>query len=393
MVAQRNKILGKESTALLLSIMGFLIYTLTLCAVYFQEKPINLGNFRSIFIDYLAFFYYSVYLIMMALIFKEKYDIMSGTFSLIVSLLAFFGLEILGFNSVNYLLQHLVHMAVASLVLGNVLAFWCYIRGLSLPPNEINPKTIGKDTLYCYIIGREVRPRLFGYLDLKMYVNRICVVSAVLLDCAFLYQELIRSLTLQSYDLNKSFIVMEVIHLIYCFDGVVAEYTYEYSLEIQKDGFGYVSAVGYFIYPFIISTVPYHFLQAKTELAAWKLVTIICLFTVGFLLFRIANNQKYNFKVNAQKQGAKFPTNSKNKKLLCSGLWGFVRHPNYLGDILMNISYTGLTISTTVILPLLEVPFLIHRSIRDNKLCREKYGDLWHEYCEKVKYVLIPRIY
>ncbi|XP_044254155.1 delta(14)-sterol reductase LBR-like [Tribolium madens] len=393
-VLEKSTIIGKESLLLLLSILGFLLYSLSLCVIYFEEKSITRENFFLIFVDCLAFFYYSAYLIVMALFFNENYNKTSGTFSLIISLLVFFVLEISGFNSVDYLLQHLVHMAVASLVLGNLLALWCYVRSLSLPLNEINPKTIGKDTIYCYLMGREVRPRLFGYLDLKMYVNRVCVVSAVLLDCAFLYREFVRNWTLQSYVVNKSFIIIEIMHIIFCLDGVVTEYTFEYSLETQKEGFGYICSVGYFIYPFLITTVPYHFLLTKTELATWKIPIIVFLFIVGFLLYRIANNQKYNFKVNVLKPGVKFiPTEIKNGKLLCSGLWGFVRHPNYLGDIMMYISFTGLTITAPAIMPLMEIPFLIHRSIRDNKLCKEKYGYAWEKYTEKVKYIFIPRIY
>ncbi|EFA01461.2 Lamin-B receptor-like Protein [Tribolium castaneum] len=380
---------SSRTILLLLSMIGFLMFSLTLCANYLQEKSINSKNLYSIFIDYNAFLYYTIYLVFMALTFTEKYDKFSGTKSLIMSLIVFFALEICNFHAVDYLLEHLVHMAFAGLVLGNCLGLFCYVRSLNLPEDKINPKVIGQDMIYSYLIGREIRPRFFGYIDLKMFVNRVGVASAVLLNCALLYQEFTKSSTL-----NKSFALIEIMHLIYCADAVVTEYTFEYSLEVQKEGFGYICSVGYFIYPFLMNIFPYHILVSRTELPTWKLVVITLSFMVGYLLYRGSNNQKYDFKVNPSTPGVKFiDTHSENRKLLCSGFWGFVRHPNYLGDILMQLAFAGLTMCIPAIMPLTDIFFLIHRSVRDNELCKEKYGNSWDKYCEKVKYVIIPGIY
>ena len=85
---------------------------------------------------------------------------------------------------------------------------------------------------------------------------------------------------------------------------------------------------------------------------------------------------------------------TKGKKLICSGFWGVVRHPNYVGDILMNLCFIPFAPDVPpVVCSILITLFLIHRSVRDNVRCKEKYGAAWDRYCNKVKYVLLPKVY
>lgn len=39
------------------------------------------------------------------------------------------------------------------------------------------------------------------------------------------------------------------------------------------------------------------------------------------------------------------------------------------------------------------VVLLVHRSLRDEEKCRLKYGRYWEQYCEQVKYKIIPYVY
>ena len=36
---------------------------------------------------------------------------------------------------------------------------------------------------------------------------------------------------------------------------------------------------------------------------------------------------------------------------------------------------------------------LIHRAVRDDKRCAEKYGKFWKVYCEKVPYKILPLVF
>ena len=62
-----------------------------------------------------------------------------------------------------------------------------------------------------------------------------------------------------------------------------------------------------------------------------------------FFIFRASNNQKYQFRCNPAAPSLahleSIPT-PLGKKLICGGWWGMVRHPNYLGDILMSLAWS-----------------------------------------------------
>ena len=83
--------------------------------------------------------------------------------------------------------------------------------------------------------------------------------------------------------------------------------------------------------------------------------------------------------------------------LLVNGFWGFSRHLNYLGEILM-----GLAITLSIgypgrlwgwLYPLYYVLLLVPRQMDDDKRCSTRYGNLWKIYTQKVKYRIIPYLY
>ncbi|MBN3319666.1 ERG24 reductase, partial [Atractosteus spatula] len=84
------------------------------------------------------------------------------------------------------------------------------------------------------------------------------------------------------------------------------------------------------------------------------------------------------------------------KRLLVSGWWGFVRHPNYLGDLLMALAWS-LPCGVGHLLPYFYVLYfaalLVHREARDERQCLRKYGLAWETYCRRVPYRIVPYLY
>lgn len=211
--------------------------------------------------------------------------------------------------------------------------------------------------------------------------------------------------------INKTLVVLTIIKFIYYVDGLFLEYTYETSMEVRQLGFGFGVGVGNFVYPFLMSAFTKYLISNKIEFPNWRLVLICLVYLIGYLIYRISNNQKYNFRHNPSASGERkktlfnsilgiyfvgfksIPTAIKGKKLLYSGLWGFLRHPNYLGDILVHWSFTGFMFCVPAFMVYFDILFLIDRSYRDNQNCKEKYGKAWDQYCEKAKYILVPWIY
>jgi len=82
--------------------------------------------------------------------------------------------------------------------------------------------------------------------------------------------------------------------------------------------------------------------------------------------------------------------------LLTDGWWKYTRKPHYCGDLMMTASW-GLITGFNSVLPYIYcISFffiLLHRRIRDETRCAEKYKADWDKYLEKVPYVYIPGIF
>ena len=129
----------------------------------------------------------------------------------------------------------------------------------------------------------------------------------------------------------------------------------------------------------------------------------------GYILFRSVNHQKDlvrrtngNCKLwgsPAEVVRVKYRTSDgveHNSILLCSGWWGFARHVNYLGDLILSYSMCA-TCGFDNLLPwtyaIFMTTLLIHRCWRDEERCSKKYGKGWEDYCKIVKWVIVPGIY
>ena len=82
-------------------------------------------------------------------------------------------------------------------------------------------------------------------------------------------------------------------------------------------------------------------------------------------------------------------------ELLVSGWWGICRHINYTGDLILSLAYS-LACGIDNIYPYFYIIYLtvllVHRSIRDDEKCRNKYGASWTTYCRRVPYCFIPGV-
>lgn len=82
-------------------------------------------------------------------------------------------------------------------------------------------------------------------------------------------------------------------------------------------------------------------------------------------------------------------------KLYTEGLFGFVRHPNYLGDLIL---FSGLMIITRVIwniwVPIVMLLGFIFAHIPDNEgYLSTRYKNYWPNYVKQTPYKLIPILY
>ncbi|KAF7155508.1 hypothetical protein CNMCM6106_004654 [Aspergillus hiratsukae] len=193
-------------------------------------------------------------------------------------------------------------------------------------------------------------------------------------------------------------------------DFFINEAWYLRTIDIAHDHYGFYLAWG------CITWVPSMYtLQAQylglypTSVSPLYLLLIFGTGIAGYALFRSVNSQKDRVRRSRGKAlvwgkpaefiRAKYRTldgMEHESILLCSGWWGWSRHANYVGDLLLSFAMCAL-VSTSSLLVWFYITFmailLVHRCLRDEERGRAKYGLSWEEYCRKVPWRLVPRIW
>ncbi|XP_017381904.1 delta(14)-sterol reductase LBR isoform X3 [Cebus imitator] len=254
----------------------------------------------------------------------------------------------------HYVYRHFLQFALAATVFCVVLSVYLYMRSLKAPRKDLSPASSG-NAVYDFFIGRELNPRI-GTFDLKYFC-----------------------------ELRPGLIGWEAVLT---------------TMDIIHDGFGFMLAFGDLVWvPFIYSFQAFYLVSHPNEVS-WPMASLmIVLKLCGYIIFRGANSQKNAFRKNPSDpklSHLKTIHTSTGKNLLVSGWWGFVRHPNYLGDLIMALAWS-LPCGFNHILPYFYVVYftmlLVHREARDEYQCKKKYGVAWEKYCQRVPYRIFPYIY
>jgi delta14-sterol reductase len=134
----------------------------------------------------------------------------------------------------------------------------------------------------------------------------------------------------------------------------------------------------------------------------WPLPALMgcaAVFFLGWVLARGANLQKFHFKQDPSRQPFGLdprPIGAGQAQVLSGGFWGLSRHINYLGEVLMAVGLTlslGAPLSLAWLYPLYYVGLLVPRQAADDRRCAEKYGAAWVEYCKRVPWRIVPRVF
>ena len=236
-----------------------------------------------------------------------------------------------------------------------------------------------------------------GLIDAKLWLYLIGAVMLQLNVLSFAAYHL-----MNVKNVNYGFLLACAMLTWFCFDYLVFEkihlWTYDFIAERVgfKLGFGCLA-----FYPYFYSVALWFTAQLPNPgHPAWLTILFGALFLCGWVITRGANMQKYYFKVTPDRKflWIQPETISDGKHtLLANGYWGASRHINYLGEIIQAAAialvcgYPGVWM--VWLYPAYYIGLMISRQADDDKVCSEKYGELWDEYTKKVKYKIIPFIY
>jgi len=236
-----------------------------------------------------------------------------------------------------------------------------------------------------------------GFIDAKLWLY---LIGAVMLQLNVLSFAAYHMINVQN--INYGFLLGCAMLTWFCFDYLIFEkihlWTYDFIAERVgfKLGFGCLA-----FYPFFYA-VPLWFTAhlPNPGHSPWLTIIFGALFLCGWVLTRGANMQKYFFKTSPNRKFLWIQPevlSDGRLSLLANGYWGASRHINYLGEIIQAIAvalapgYFGIWM--VWLYPAYYIGLMLTRQSDDDKVCRAKYGELWDQYTEKVKYKIIPFIY
>ncbi|XP_061559569.1 delta(14)-sterol reductase LBR isoform X1 [Phycodurus eques] len=298
---------------------------------------------------------------------------------------------------VTYIHSHFLQLAVATFFISVLLSVYLYIRSRYAPPDQQALGGSSGNVIYDFFKGHELNPRIKNF-DLKFFCEmRPGLIGWCLINFAFALAEMEQQgLDTPSY----AMILVNVCQLIYVVDGLWNEEAILTTMDLMHDGFGFMLAFGDLVWvPFTYTLQAYYLVSHPNPLSLSAVAAIVLLKLIGFYIFRKSNSEKNAFRRNPSDPKLSYlktiPT-ATGKSLLVSGWWGVVRHPNYLGDLIMALAWS-IPCGFSHLLPwyymIYFIILLVHRDSRDMSDCRRKYGSAWDEYCRTVRYRIIPRVY
>jgi len=295
---------------------------------------------------------------------------------------------------VNKLHSKFIQLACTSIVFSLVLSVYLSFRARALAANAKAEGGNSGCPTYDWFMGKELNPRI-GPLDLKFFCElRPGLIGWTMLNMAFLAE---------AYNTNTFTPAMGMVAFFQAFyvaDGLFFEPAILSTMDITHDGFGYMLAFGDLAWvPFTYCLQVRYLLEHPQQWPNWALAGFVLVWLAGYLMFRGSNSQKAQFRTNPHDPAlAHLETipGGQGKKLLVGGWWGLCRHPNYLGDLIMALSWSlpcGTGSVVPFFYPLYFLVLLVHRAHRDDVQCRKKHGAAWDRYCERVPNYIFPKVY
>lgn len=319
-------------------------------------------------------------------------------------LLFFAGAFIFGWFSPTIIFDNWGSMLWVLNLVGFGLGAFVYIKAFLFPSHAKDRKFSG-NPIYDFIMGVELNPRI-GFLDLKLFFNgRPGIVAWTLINISF------ASAQYAMYGkVTNSMILVNLLQGLYVLYFFWKEAWYLKTIDIHHDHFGWMLAWGDSVWlPFMYTLQALFLVFHPVELSQLYFWAVLGFGLIGFYIFASSNNQKDRFRKESTPSPiwgevpryipCRYMTQDgaiRESRLLTSGWWGLARHTNYTGDLILSLTYS-LACGTTYLFPYFYFIFLaillVHRCIRDEDRCQNKYDDYWKQYCKEVPYRLVPGIW
>ena len=292
--------------------------------------------------------------------------------------------EVRGWFSIAFVYDHFLALLVVANAFAFALSGWLYWRSAR---SHDAPEGLWGG----FFFGREGNPAWLG-VDLKFFSYRPSLIALALVNVSFAVVQY------RTYGtLSLAMMLYQVFTLAYVFNYFHFEHGMVHTWDIVSERFGWMLVWGNLVLvPFFYSIAGWWLVHAEGDLAPAAAAGLVILYAFGFWLFRGANGQKHRFRQNPEARIWGRRAETLDGRLLVSGFWGVGRHLNYSGEICVYAAFvltTGFESWIPYLLLAWLIGLLVHRSRRDERRCRAKYGELWDRYAERARFSMFPYVH
>lgn len=300
--------------------------------------------------------------------------------------------------------DHYGDFLASMIVLSLIFCLLLCVKGI-LAPSSTDHGYSG-NPLFDYYWGTELYPRICG-VDVKVFTNcRFGLTVWALAVAVF---------ALKSYELHGRLVdgvlVTTTLQLLYLTKFFWWEAGYYRTIDIIMDRGGFYICWGCLCFvPSFYTLASLFMVRQPVPLGpAWT----AGLLAAGLLSLavnywadwqkqaaRAANGELSIWGRRARIVRAKYRLDSGEERgsiLLASGFWAVSRHFHYIPELSLTWCWCAVCGQPGHLMPFLYFFFLtvllFHRSFRDDKKCRDKYGRYWAEYCRLVPYKIVPFVF
>lgn len=319
-------------------------------------------------------------------------------FYTLLSILAVVPALVMRKSDFSFVRKNYFTLMSSTLIFSFILSVVAFIISRWGRRSNANPKGNTGNIIVDFFYGRELNPYFAGG-DLKLIAFRMSMIGLAVLNVTLV----IDNFTTKSGNVNPAVVLTAAFQVLYALDAMYFEQYFFFSYDGMNTGFGNSLITSYLGFPFIPTLVTRYMIANDPKLTTVALVGIFIMNALGYIIFRTSETQRCEFAKSPSNPSLKHlqtMSTTAGRKLLCGGYWGLVRHPNILGDIMIQWSWIAPAVFLAVrgdlllfYLPVTTTFMLIARVFELNKRNKRKYGTTWDNYCQNVKANIVPYVF
>jgi len=290
------------------------------------------------------------------------------------------------------------HLMSSCIILSFLQSLASYILSRWAAPENLSAKGNTGNPIVDLYHGREINPTFLG-CNMKLQTFRFSMICLAFLNVTMVTDSVLNN----GGKLNPAVVIAASLQVLYAMDAMFFEEYYFYSHDYLNSGYGWSMISSYLTFPFLPTLITRYMIYRSPEVEWYYLALIGLLNMLGYLIYRSSENQRCELAKNPASPNLghlKTLETNTNRKLIVSGWWSLVRHPNYLGELLIQwswvlpaVSTLGLTDLVPYYLPVVTTLMLVIRSVQINRRNKKKYGAAWDEYSGKVRANIVPLVF